>query len=307
MAVDWGAIAKILEAVAWPLVAVSGFLGFRKPLRAFVERIATQTTKLSLGDYSIEMSEMREGTTQWQSMSLDVRKMTSSDVFDSASHSLFSQLTQQDQADYVVIDLGTGNQWLTSRLFIFAVVLGRVRGVKVLTFVATREGVGRRYIGAAEPQKVHLSLAHQYPWLEAALAAACQPYDPHQDSNPFAFLAPDPVEMWQVQSVVGGYVDQIQQMYIPNSTEQWESLDVPPSQIWERTTWVTIEHVEEIFRSILMRGYVVSSPDRPRREVVEATLRSRDKFVAILDEDRRLVDLIDRSELVDRFVRETVG
>lgn len=306
MKIDWETTAKILEAVAWPLVAVLAFWIFRQPLRAFLDRVATQATKLSLGNYSIELPELREATTQWQSTELDFRRMTKSDVFDSASHSLFLQLTQQDQADYAVIDLGAGDQWLSSRLFIFAVVLGRVRGVRALTFVATRSGVARRYIGVAEPEAAHLSLVRRYPWLEAAFVAACGPYDPKQITDSFALLSSAPIEMWQVQGIVRGYIEQIQQENVPAHTEQWESIADPAPQIWERTEWLSADDVEDVLGSSLQRGYVTSSVNRSKHEVVAAALRSPGKFVALLDEDRRLLDLIDRSELISKFVREAV-
>jgi hypothetical protein len=59
---------------------------------------------------------------------------------------------------------------LTSRLFIFAVMLQRMRGLRCLVFLETSGGIRRRFMGMAPPGAVLWSLAMRYPWLEWALA-----------------------------------------------------------------------------------------------------------------------------------------
>jgi hypothetical protein len=304
--IDWKAVAKILEAVTWPLVAAAALWSLRTPLRRLLDRVAEGATKLSLGSYSVELRELREVTPSWQAMNLDVRKLTSSQVFDSGSQSLFEQLTQRDQADYAVIDLGVGNQWLSSRLFIFAVVLGRVRGIQALVFLATRGDVSRHFIGTAEPEGVHLALARRYPWLEAAFAAANQPYDPRQGGDQFGLLAQQPIQTWTIQQVVRSYIEQVQTSAAPIDDTEWQPLGTPP-QAWERTAWLSSRDIEEILGASMLRGYAVASPERTKSETTASVLRSRGKFVALVDEERRLIDLIDRAALSDKLAADSAS
>jgi hypothetical protein len=306
MTIDWDVTARILEAIAWPLIVAVTLVRFQKPLGQFLDRVASRATKVSLGDYSVELQELREAIPTWQSMDLDVRKMTSFQVFDSATQSLFDQLTQQNDADFVVIDLGAGDQWLSSRLYIFAVVLGRVRGVKALAFVADRGGVTRRFIGAAEPEAVREALARRYPWLEAAFMAANLPYDPRLGSDPFALLSESPLESWRVQNVVRSYIENIQQTIAPVHDEEWQSLGDAPAQVWERTRWIDADAAEQVVGDALDKCCVSAGAERTKNETVAAIMRSRGKFVATVDDDRRFRDLLDRSTVVDRFLAEAV-
>ncbi len=41
--------------------------------------------------------------------------------------------------DYIVVDLEVGKKWLTSRLFIFTLLLKRLRGLRCVVFLGTRE------------------------------------------------------------------------------------------------------------------------------------------------------------------------
>jgi hypothetical protein len=74
--------------------------------------------------------------------------------------------------EYAVIDLGNGNQWISSRLFIFAVLLKRMTGLRQFVFIGTQNGVTGRFLGMASPDDVRWALARRYPWLECAYAYA---------------------------------------------------------------------------------------------------------------------------------------
>jgi len=60
MAIDWKAIADILDAIAWPSVVGITLFVTRKPLAKLIAEIGKRITKLSIGDYEIELSMMPE-------------------------------------------------------------------------------------------------------------------------------------------------------------------------------------------------------------------------------------------------------
>ena len=74
--------------------------------------------------------------------------------------------------DYAVFDLGDGWRWLTSRLFIFATMLERMRGLRCCVFFESSGRVSKRFLGTAEPAAVRWAFAHRYPWLNPAFADA---------------------------------------------------------------------------------------------------------------------------------------
>jgi hypothetical protein len=92
-------------------------------------------------------------------------------VNDSTVGTFLSQLTDPTSADYAIVNLGSGDQWLTSRLYIMAVVFARMKGLKAFVFLG-QSSASRRYFGWADPNRIRWALARRYPWLEAAYSAA---------------------------------------------------------------------------------------------------------------------------------------
>jgi hypothetical protein len=72
-------------------------------------------------------------------------------------------------ADYVVVDLGEGRRWLSSRLYLLSVLAARQRGVAQIVFV--REGAyPDEFFGVATTDAVAAALVVAEPDLEAAMA-----------------------------------------------------------------------------------------------------------------------------------------
>jgi hypothetical protein len=71
---------------------------------------------------TLKLAEATEFRTTWSVASLDVRQLNSAEEFSSAATALFEQIRDNTASDYAIIDLGTGQQWLTSRLFIFSII-----------------------------------------------------------------------------------------------------------------------------------------------------------------------------------------
>jgi hypothetical protein len=130
-------------------------------------------TKVSVFQVSIELAAVPELKTTWQAPGLgDVRQPTLAEMFDTPAATLLEQFSDEKGFDYAVVDLGRGDEWLSSRLFVFAEMLPRLRGLRCFVFVETAGTTSRRLVGMARPEAVHWALAQQYPWLELALERA---------------------------------------------------------------------------------------------------------------------------------------
>lgn len=93
-------------------------------------------------------------------------------MIDSTAKTFLAQLTDERTGDYAEINLGTGREWLTSRLFIMAIVFARMKGIECFVFVETSGAVRKRFVGWAEPAKIRGAVAQRYLWLERAYADA---------------------------------------------------------------------------------------------------------------------------------------
>lgn len=411
MNLDWKLIVGLIEAIAWPLVAVLALYLLRRPLVELVSQVARRASKLSVYNVSIELATLPELSTTWKVGSEDARQLTSSQIFDSASTTLFNDLLTPRKADYAVVDLRVGQSWLTSRLYIFALVLGEVRNLRAFVFLENAGGVRRRFLGVATPANVQKALAARYPWLEEAyFRAAAQQYrvpsPPEPDPQPpgpaaqrfdsltgkpeaprytrFAnqppLLTVDDNQSWRISNFVREFIDIIQRTSAPPPNEArsylemgtqafqmsaslrfqsdlkqgrlpadlrlelakhfptlspdellvitpraddrgWQIIDpakqtltaVPEGDalniyqeqpLWERTRWIDGSLLERDLGGYLDNAWCVDSPDLPRDNVKEAIVRRSSPFVALVDEDRRFVGLIDRHALVDQMWKE---
>jgi hypothetical protein len=64
--------------------------------------------------------------------------------------------------------------------------------------------------------------------------------------------------------------------------------------LWERAGWIDGERLERDLAGWLQYSWYADSPDLSQRAKIEGILRRRTRFVALVDEDRRFVGLVDR-------------
>ena len=92
MRINWKLVVDLLTGVAWPaFAAVAAFL-LRRPFAMLVSEIARRARKLSVYEVSVELATLPQLSPSWAAGSTDVRQLMSSQVFDSASQSLFSRV-----------------------------------------------------------------------------------------------------------------------------------------------------------------------------------------------------------------------
>jgi hypothetical protein len=167
-----------IAALVWPIVIAIIFLRYKDAITNISASLASRVTKLEFAGISLDLA--KEATAKPYLLDLsklvsgvDLRHKGTSTDFDSDSTRTFLQkLAETGTADYAIINLGTGKEWLTSRLYIMAILFARIKGLKALVFVETVNNLRERYVGWAEPEKVRWAMANHYPWLERAYAAA---------------------------------------------------------------------------------------------------------------------------------------
>jgi hypothetical protein len=172
MTVASSTAVQLVGALAWPAAILAAVVLLRKPLASLLEDLGKRATKLSIFQFAVELATVPELAPSWNVPGGDVRQLTRADVFDSATMSLFQELSGAGASDYIVVDLGGGNQWLSSRLYIFVLLLQRMRRLTSVVFTAAKGDETGVFIGIADPARVRWALAMEYPWLESAFARA---------------------------------------------------------------------------------------------------------------------------------------
>src|SRR5215211_7926049 len=171
-----GDVADLISVIIWPALIVGVLWFLREPVSAFAARVGSSAQRVTVGaqGLSVALSSAIETVPRQSATALaGVRAPDPAPrVVDSAAMTMFAQLEQEEPAPYLVVDLGAGREWLTTRLYIFSSLLRATRRTRTLSFVETAGGVRGRFTGLASTERVRYALAHAYPWLEAHYADA---------------------------------------------------------------------------------------------------------------------------------------
>lgn len=304
-------LASTLSAVIWPAVFLIVLFAFRERILALVESVTSRVGKVEFAGFSLELARARPFLPDWagSASALDLRHRASAvQVNDSTVSSFVTQLNDDATGDYAEINLGGGREWLTSRLFIMAIVLARMQGIGCFVFVETAGSVRKRFVGWADPARVRWALAKAYPWLEAAYADAYaavtgpsnaivvsgtgrlgRPYAPR---DPAASI-----------DLLREFLSRIQQPTPPPEPDGWHDLASSPPA-WEHARWIDAEHLERLLRDDLGTEAIHSSELRSRDASgqMRAFLSVPAKFVAVLGADHRFEYLVRRDVLLEQAV-----
>jgi|SRR5215469_3045587 len=312
-------VTELLKVIVWPLTLLIVLILFRRPLAHFLSGLSGRVTKISVLQFSLEFAKAPVMRPTWEIGQTDVRRLTPDYLFDSPSGRYFEQL-RRTSGEYAVIDLGQGDQWISSRLFIFAVLLARMTRIRQFVFLSTQEGVADRFLGMASPGEVRWALARRYPWLEGAYAYAYASMWPQGDSGQLLrnwkanwdqswimLTGRGEFDSGVAREIAYIFVGAIQQHEPPPDSRkaEWVEAAIDGTLFWERATrldeaWLRQELPQALDRE---RG-TVDSPDLGRIKRVQAVVRRSGRYVALLDGNWQFQSLVDRYELLDRFSPE---
>jgi hypothetical protein len=312
------AATRIAEILTWPVVVLVALLVYRRTIASLVAKLASRLTKLSIMKVELHLAAAEPSGPSIVLQQL--RDTTQAAVADS-SLSLFTQVRDATPADSAEIDLGTGDEWITSRLFIAAALLERMRGLRAMVFVETHALLRRSFVALASPSIVRWSLANRYPWLELAYTQATQqalvaqlnppapPIFPPED--PKVFLGSNTIISSNGGALDGDRAEILARQFLLSIQEYTPTPAPPPPAEWvqlsgyrERATWVTTQ----ILRELLPPSAFEQGMDEMRRETqerrVRAVLKQPGSFVALVNSDRQLTRLVDRGTLLEQAASE---
>jgi len=319
-------VTNLIQIISWPIVVAIALLLLYKPISRFLESLGQnfQTVKLSILQVTLEVSKASasEFTPTWvDATGSDLRRSPGDEITTSGKPSLFEQFKGSVPLDYALIDIGDGKQWLTSRLFIFAIMLERMRGLQHLVFVETTSDVQKRFLGIASPREVRWKIAMLNPWLEPAFAKALfsMQYLGYVPNPAQQLKVPDsPPHLYNILSVKGALETSaaeslviaflkdpnIQRNVAPGGTEvDWEEITRRnKTSFWEHAHWIDRNWILKRDDIINRNAFCKSSPDDSPKEQTQAILRRKGAFIALVDEEKQFEKLLDRHDLLEKVV-----
>ena len=320
---------SLVEHALWPAVVLVLGLVLREPIAVFLGAVAGRVTKVSVMSVSVEFATARPADPPWRGIGGDdVRGLVAAQqVNDAYFLRLREALKTPGSAEYFVVDLRSGgDEWLTTRLYLFSYLLGHLKGVRVVVFVATRGDVARSFLAVASVDAVMRALAAAHPWLREARLEAEANHVGRLPNPPMPPMAPVPdaaaptvlpdVDEWWADVRTGSiHADplQVAQQFLervqwqqpqgtPDPEDGWLRLPEQPGSAttWEHATWLrSADLTDGLLRDVVQPEWcVVDDRSWTTEERVRTVAAAPGEFVALLSPSRRFDRLVDRRSLL---------
>jgi len=197
---DW---VEIVKAIAWPFSMIVAVFALRPGLLRLFAQFPAMLRKVGLpGGFSFELTPV-QGVSGGSADLLTF----AGNIAPVAPHSGESQLQRLiahvSPGDYLVIQLGKGEKWITSRLFLFAVILKQTKNLRFVVFTEDAGDVRNRYLGSVTVENLRWELGRRYPWLEAAYAQVLSDWQDQQNGSPLQLTDSD------VNKLIDDFLDRI--------------------------------------------------------------------------------------------------
>jgi hypothetical protein len=264
MTIEPLSIPDLIKAIAWPGVAAAAIVVFRKPAAEVLRMLVERLSKISVAGVSVELSLLSE--LRPRSLDTELRELNSAAPPPSGPTALLNELQFGGSHEYIVIDLGadTAPRWLSSRLYLFAVMLSRISRLKCFVFVEAAGGIRNRFIGIASPDAVRWALARRYPWLEFAYARVYPQIGLPQFEPSTGTLALGQMQMIVSQFLAAIRIPNATPLPFPDPTRPPETIDLG-NGVLEYAKWLDGRRVERILGSDLSTESIQIPRAKPSR------------------------------------------
>lgn len=296
----WSVVADLVGKFAWPFTVVGILLYFKSPIARVIEQIGTRGGEISFGGLGIKLPVMERAAVEDDVLlfkTTDPMQITN----DSAKRTLLRMLREPGLREYAVINLGEGNEWISSRLFIFAIMLQRMKGIQCIVFL---EGSPPRFLGLANPDNVRWSLAQDQPWLEQAYIGAYGANITYRTEESFIVSRYGALDGQTTDNLVRTYIQKVTQIaggVAPPTTRSWAVL----GNSIEYGTWLFSSDVQRILGDTLRKEMIVESGDR--RTEARALLQCTAPYVARVKSNGEFVSVISRVGFVNELTTKLVA
>jgi hypothetical protein len=302
-AISWNVVVDIVRIAIWPLVVLVSLTLFREPLGAFFNALGTRASRIGAFNLTIELADVPVAR-PWSGPTLDDLKLEYPVMAGDSSRSLFTAIADTTQADYLTVNLEDGEAWLTSRLFILATLVPRIRAIKRIVFLSDP---AEEFVGDVKPSDLTSVLATEYPWLEkayivshvyaAASAGGCE----LRYNNTLL----GPLKPTEGDGILGNFLFHIKGQPADAQRDPSEWIDL--GHYNEHAKWVTKDLLLQLLGKKLNRYFVKRDPTVKELASSETLLRTEADYVAIVDTFNRFHNLVDRHRALDEVVRREIA
>jgi hypothetical protein len=306
-------ITSLANVLAWPVIVGTIFIIYRKDIGKFLRDISPHVSKFSVGPLSIEFAKVKGFEPQWSGPGpYDFRQDSIVPISSDSKSVLLDQIQERRIIDYAIFDLGDGNQWLSSRLYLFTRIFYMMCRIRCIVFVDQHQEIRNHFVGVADPIQIQNTLSDLFPWLEEAFANVytTHPFAKKTSSNNNQTLEQFVIQFIKKITDPSKFPVPSESSYSPVkkiSQDGWAYLKKTNAleNTWEHAEWLDTKKIDELFREVLNKSFIgkMDMITKSNEEQTKMILRTDGNFVAILDQNQRFEKLIDRQKLSNETAR----
>lgn len=306
-------IDTLVSAIMWPVVICIFLLIFRKHMPDLVEVLLRRVKKLDFAGLSIELTESKSYTPSISMNQLDLIKLMEREQDTSEFVDIRAELLSDGSADYTVINLGNGKEWLTTRLYIMAIMFAHQKNISAIVFVESNNGTRKRFVGWAKPAAIRWALSKRYPWFEEAFSEAyCALV---KDFGPGPLVTSNRGELGNGEPyvyVLRHFLKQVQLDHLDEienkSKDEWICLN-ESEHSFEHGEWIDGILLEEIMDDDLHVSTIQSNKAKAIKmdhSLLQTILDSTGEFIAQTSYNGQFNGLLERTKILEQAVRQMV-
>lgn len=289
--INWEQFIDLLSLVIWPLfIAILLFI-----FRNYLFTIINSIKKISFAGIELSFLKAKAFTKNQKFIGdrlNEIGNMTNFQNLQSDISFLIDSSENINEVDYVIIDLGDGKNWLTSRLYLVSILFKEIKRMKCVVFVKSdKKGTQIKFLGYAIPDDIRLALNLSYKEYEPAYIKSVAKVTNGQykldlfDTNSWANLI-----ITFVQNITS------EPVILKNNTI--ESLGD------EAASWLTKGNISDYLAEKLVTNKIKDHWSKNKK--IKNALRKKGDFVAMVSRNNSFVGLIDRKRLVEEIIKLSV-
>ena len=303
-------LAAIIAALFWPVVAL--VVLFSKRFKTLVESLSSRITnsKIEFAGVSFDLTFafpfQPEKDLQYGDLT---EKLGADDIDNSYTYTLNAKLVDVKQADYVILNLGKGLSWLTSRIFILSILFKQAKGIKAIVFLHSTDRVKKDFLGWVSIEEMRWSLAMKYPHLERAYKSVyCEEIKKESIKTENGSIGNNSVWNPPTAELLNSFVEKIQSSESKEKQLGWVKIQSSNGEKYEQASWVTDILLRNIAGDELQTESIAISELRAKSDREKAVIiaNMEGQYVPVVNHEGRFEYLIDRYKLLEKFAIQTL-
>lgn len=272
----------VLQIIIWPLLIIIILLLFHKQIKVLIPNLK----KISFAGFDLEISKAKEIPSLIDNEPNTINFGATSHVGTLSSHlnSIIAHIADIQAYDYIVIDIGNNDKWLTSRLFILSVVFPRICKLKQIVFVQSDPhcATKQKFIGLMEAELVPRALAYRFNEYERLINELLSQRTKNLDIQG-KFNKDDAL------NIISAFISSVQ-------IDTLRPLIILDSGASEHAEWLSNDRLNELVGCNLVTKAINSSWSNKKK--LRRTIQLDYDFLAVVDEEGYFEYVVNRRKII---------